>query len=228
MVEYALIAQVLLWVIVLGTFLMSGQASLFHPVTVYLLFHGLVFVVRPILVVLFGFDAVWNYMIFAPTPEDLVRSMAVSSLALVVLCSTCLAFGWCRVGDYSAQPRSFTQLERNSLILTTLLLTPIILYSVHVVGSGQATGKMVGATYIMTGTTGYINDAQVMGGALICTWLVFSRFRWPVVMAAAIYVMYRSYQGWARWTILLFFWQPPWSMPGSISAGGCRSGPSCS
>ena len=224
MLEQALAAQVLLWLIVLGFFFCSGQASLFHPVTVYLFFHGLVFVLRPILVVLFGFDSVWKYMVFAPTPEDLVKCMAVSSLALVVFCSVCMAFGWCRVGNYTAH-RSFTQLEAASLALTSLLLAPIILYSIHVTSSGEDTGTRIGGTYIMTGSNGYINDAQVMGGTLICAWLALARFRWPVVLMAAVYVTYRSYAGWARWTIVLFFlaaaltyawqhqrrWMPLWS-----------------
>ena len=110
----ALIAQAVLWLVVAVGFLLSGQASLFHPVTIYLLFHGLVFVMRPILVVCCGFDSVWNYMFFDPSPEILVRSMAVSSVALAVFCSACLAFGWCQAGNYPSQPRAFTQAQLGS------------------------------------------------------------------------------------------------------------------
>lgn len=209
---------------------MSGQASLFHPVTVYLFFHGLVFVVRPILVLCCGFDSVWQYMLFEPTPEQLMRAIAVSSLALVVFCGACMGFGWCRVGDFSERPRAFTPREKLSLVVTTLLLLPLVLYSVRISNSGAATGKMVGGTYIMTGTTGYINDAQVMGGALICAWLIMTRFRWPALLTAVVYVMYRSYEGYGRWTILLLFlaaalayawqrqrlWMPLWSIAGVI------------
>jgi hypothetical protein len=224
--DQALIAQTILWLVVVTGFLISGQASLFHPVTVYLLFHALVFVIRPILVIGCGFDSVWNYMFFDPSPDILVRSLAVSSLALVVFCSTCLAFGWCDSGNYASQPRAFKQLEINGLILTTVLLVPLIAYSIHVGFSGEATGQMIGGTYIMTGTSGYINDAQVMAGSLICAWLMVTRFRWPVVLLAAAYVLYRCYEGWARWTFLLFFlaaalvytwqhqrrWMPIWSI----------------
>jgi hypothetical protein len=224
--DHALIAQVALWLVVLVAFLLSGQASLFHPVTLYLLFHGLVFVLRPILVICFGFDSVWNYMFFDPSPEILVRSLAVSSVALLVFCSTCMAFGWCEVGNYTSKPQGFIQLEKRALVLTTVLLAPIIVYSIHVGFSGAVTGEMVGGTYIMTGSSGYINDAQVMAGSLICAWLMVTRFRWPVVLLAAVYVLYRCYEGWARWTFLLFFlatalvytwqhqrrWMPLWSI----------------
>jgi hypothetical protein len=224
--DQALIVQAVLWLVVVVGFLLSGQASLFHPVTTYLAFHALVFVLRPILVVCCGFDSVWNYMVFDPSPEILVKSLAVSSVALVVFCSTCLAFGWSRAGNYPTQPRTFTQLEKNGLLFTTVLLAPIIAYSIHVGLSGEATGERVGGTYIMTGTSGYINDAQVMAGSLICAWLMVTRFRWQVVLIAAVYVMYRCYGGWARWTFLLFFlatalvyawqhqrrWMPFWSI----------------
>ena len=224
--DQAIIAQAVLWLVVVVGFLLSRQASLFHPVTMYLLFHLLVFVIRPILVIDCGFDSVWNYMIFDPTPEILVRSLAVSSVALVVFCSTCLAFGWCQVGNYASQPRGITGLEKKGLILTTVLLAPLIAYSIHAVSSGKATGEMVAGTYIMTGSSGYINDAQVMVGSVLCAWLLATRFSWPVVLAGAVYVMYRCYEGWARWTFLLFFlatalvytwqhqrrWVPLWSI----------------
>ena len=227
MVEQALAAQVLLWLIVLGFFFCSGQASLFHPVTVYLFFHGLVFVLRPVLVVLFGFDTVWNYMVFAPTPEDLMKSLAVSSLAMVVFCLACLAFGWSRVGDYSTPPRLFTRQETVGLVLASLLLAPVIFYSIHVVNSGAATGKMVGGTYIMTGSSGYINDAQVMGGSLICAWLAVSGFAgqwfcWRRRMFC-IALMGVGHVG----HFCCSLWQRSWFMPGNISAVGCRLGPLC-
>ena len=184
---------------------MSSQASLFHPVVVYLLFHGLVFVIRPILVICCGFDSVWHYMLFDPSPENLVRGLEVSSGALIVFCLVCMTFGWCRIGYYSSQPREFTPLQRDGLILATLLLSPLIAYSIHATSSGEATGERVGGIYIMTGSSGYINDAQVMAASLICAWLMMTRFRWPAVLVALVYVMYRCYGGWARWTFLLFF-----------------------
>src|SRR6516225_8959879 len=83
MVEIALCAQVLVWLIVIGVFLAGGEASLFHPVTWYLIFHGVVFVLRPILVQGFGFDFLWRYMGFHPTDEVFVLTLIVSSVGLI-------------------------------------------------------------------------------------------------------------------------------------------------
>src|SRR5579864_86898 len=97
MIEIALAAQILLWIVVLGLFLVSGQASVFHPVTVYLAFHWLVFVLRPILVQGFGFDTNWNYMMFKPTDAYFVKTLAVSSVALVCFTVACLLNGRSRL-----------------------------------------------------------------------------------------------------------------------------------
>ena len=74
MIEVALIAQVSLWLIVIGIFFWSGQASVFHPGLIYLGFHGLVFVVRPILVYVFNFDSSWAYMEFKPSDEIFIKT----------------------------------------------------------------------------------------------------------------------------------------------------------
>ena len=52
--DLALAAQVLVWLGVIQVFLMTRQASLYHPLSVYLLFHGLTFVARPLLVLAQG------------------------------------------------------------------------------------------------------------------------------------------------------------------------------
>lgn len=88
--ELALAAQVMLWLFVAGIFIFSRQASMFHPLTFYWLFHGAVFVLRPLLVYFFGFDSIWNYMVFQPTDADLVKTLMVSSVALVVFATASL------------------------------------------------------------------------------------------------------------------------------------------
>jgi hypothetical protein len=69
MIEVALGFQVLVWMVVLGVFLASGQATIFHPLGVYWGFHGLVFVIRPLLVHFMGFNSVFYYMGFNPSPQ---------------------------------------------------------------------------------------------------------------------------------------------------------------
>jgi hypothetical protein len=228
MTEVALIAQVIVWLVVLGLFLTSGQASMFHPLSVYLLFHGLVFVLRPILVHFLGFNAMWIYMGFEPTELQFVRALEVSSFALVVFASVNLMAGWCRT-QFSTPP-AFSRDQVTALMIVTVILAPLIAYSIKSSLSGDVAGERVGGTFIMTGATGYTAEAQYMAGPLICAWLAVTRFRPQVLWIVLPYIFYRSYSGWSRWTLLLLFlgialiygwlkrikWPPAWAMVGAL------------
>lgn len=204
MIDLALTAQVLFWLVVLGCFLATGQASLFHPATVYVMFHGLVFVLRPILVYAFGFDANWQYMLFQPTEDYFVRTLAVSSLGLLCFVGACLWVGWTRIEFQDAAQPVFGRVEKSALLITTVILLPAVVYSIYATRHGIE-GERVGGVYIMTNSTGYLNEAQHFAMSLICVWLVLTRFHWANLVPVTIYVGYRVWFGWSRWTILLFF-----------------------
>ncbi|WP_207436469.1 hypothetical protein, partial [Sabulibacter ruber] len=72
MIELALIAQVLVVALVVAVFLFSGTASMFHPLSFYLIFHTLVFVLRPILLHVYQFDNVWLFIGFWPSAQQFV------------------------------------------------------------------------------------------------------------------------------------------------------------
>ena len=194
-----------IWLILLGIFLTSGQASLFHPLTFYLGFHGVVFVLRPILVHYLGFDTLWRYMRLAPTEEDFIRTLAVSSVALAVFSITCLWAGWSKTGFTNDKPDSFSIPERRGLMLTTLFLAPVIAYSIKSLMGGEMRGENVGGVFILQGASGYTLEAQNMIGPLICAWLAVTRFKRILLVPLAVYVAYRAYAGWNRWTIVLLF-----------------------
>lgn len=225
MIEIALAGQVTLWVIAIGIFAASRQASIFHPITAYLGFHGLVFVVRPILVHSYGFDTNWNYMRFKPTDEYFVQTLAVSSVAMVAFVAACLSAGWSRLVFAKASPPEFTVAERRALLITTLLLIPTAAYSIFATRNGIE-GERVNGIYIMTNSTGYVNEAQHFVMPLLCAWMLVTRFHWLNCLPSLLYVGYRVWFGWSRWTILLFLlmvtvaycwyhrkkWLPLWSV----------------
>lgn len=224
--ELALLGQVMLWLAVGLAFLLTRQASIYHPLTVYLGFHGLVFVIRPLLVCYLGFHGQFDFMQFEPSEASLVRALLVSSVGLVAFSVSSLAFGWSSVRFTSPSPPPFTSFQKRSLVAVTVILTPIILYSMHSLVSGGLQVEDRGGRYVMVGASGYTIEAQVMGGSLICAWLGITRFRWPALLVVLPYVLYRSWAGTARWTILLLFlvivltyawqargkWPPFWSI----------------
>ena len=204
MIEIALVLQVVVWLTAVAIFIASRQASVFHPVTVYLGFHGMVFVLRPILVHAFNFDSNFVYMEFAPSDEIFIRTLGVSSVAMVSFVATCLLTGRSRLVFEDPAPPMFTRLERRALLVTTVMLLPAMLYSIYATRYGVA-GERVNGIYIMTNSTGYLNEAQDFIMPLLCAWMVVNRFHWLYLMPSALYIGYRAWYGWSRWTILLFF-----------------------
>ena len=199
-IEVALTAQVLVAVVVAGAFLASGQASLFHPAASYLAFHSVVFVIRPLLVYAFGFDSIWQYMVFVPGESAQVRTLVMTSVALIVFVAMSLWAGRCKTEFASKVPPRFTPVQLRALRYTTLTLLPLVLFSIYYTRGGAETAgeRAANGVFIMTNSTGYLNDAQVMLGPLLCAWLVVTRFHWGNFIFISIYVAYRSWVGWSR------------------------------
>ena len=228
MLDIALVAQVVVWLAVVGVFAASGQASVFHPSLWYLAFHGIVFVVRPWLVFHLGFHHVWDYMQFKPEEEDFIRTLGASSLGLVVFVTANWYTGRPRVQFSAKLAAPFSVLERRALVCTTLVMLPLVAGSIYATREGQDSigQRAANGVLIMTHSTGYLNDAQFALAPLLCLWLVGTRFNWLNLIIIFAYVGYRSYYGWQRFTIILFFlmvilafcwhkgwrWLPLWSL----------------
>lgn len=203
-VGLALAAQLLLWLMVIGVFLASRQASIFHPLTFYLGFHGLAFVVRPSLVHFLGFDSLWNYMVFEPAEADQIKTLAVSSIALIVFAAASVWAGRSNVTFVKARTEPVTPAEWRTLILVTVLLAPVVAYSIIRSNTGGFQGELRGSTFVLTGDSGYVLEAQFMATPLLCIWLAATRFKWQGLVLLALYVGYRAYWGWMRSTLVLF------------------------
>ena len=203
--ELALYAQTILWLVVLGLFLASGQASLFHPSMLYLFFHALVFVLRPMLVYYLGFDSIWRYIGIQPTEADLIKTLAVSSVALLVFVGTNTVVGRARVVYPAEPPGSFSPRQEQAFYLLSILLFPLMIWSIRNSTSGEVMGeRAANGIYILTGTTGYLKDAQFVIAPMLGVWLLLRRFGWLNLLPVAVYVAYRAWCGWLRFTIIAF------------------------
>ncbi len=201
--ELALYGQVLVWLAVVLVFLITGQATLYHPLTVYLCFHALVFVARPWTVHYLNFDREWLYMQFEPSEHQFIRALLASSLALLVFAAATLGFGWCRPEFRTAVPEPFSLVQKQALLVLTVLLGPLIAYSLHGMFSGAFGVENRGGTYVISSGSGYALEAQYLAGPLICAWLAVTRFRWYALLLLAPYVFVRTYAGTSRWSIVL-------------------------
>ncbi|HLS27483.1 MAG TPA: hypothetical protein VK041_02460 [Opitutales bacterium] len=200
MIGFELIIQWTVFAIVALALAYRGQLTIFHPVTVYLAFHCIVFCIRPTLVYFFKFDTIWEYIGFWPTDDEMILALYLSSAGLVVF-----AAAFAAVSPYGAprnfvKPRKFSLGEQRAFWATAVLLVPFGIYSIF---GADMQGERVGGVYIMTGTTGYINDLQQVLIPITILIIVLCRWRWFSFLPLVVFLFYRTTQGWGRWTIIL-------------------------
>lgn len=192
--------------------LIRGQLTPFHPTSFYLFFHVVVFCVRPTLVKYADFDTVIDYMRLAPSPGVLSKTLWVSSFALVVFC---VSFGSVAAGARpwdSGEPPTVTPAMRKAFWAMALFMVPAGLYSIY---GADMQGHHVGGVYVMTGTSGYVNELQQVFVPFVVLFAFVHRWRWWSFIPLLWFIAYRSMQGHARWMmiypliflILIYLWQ---------------------
>ncbi|MGE3689826.1 MAG: O-antigen polysaccharide polymerase Wzy [Novosphingobium sp.] len=194
-----------------ATFLVAGfyffrhpAFSIFHPLTIYMAFHGVVFVLRPVWAWYAEFRAIYGYFSFTPSLEDKLTALLAANLGFVVFFVASLAAG--NVPMRFKQDR-FAIAERDRLqrifprVLAVCL--PIGGYSMlHFWGGiddgsaymGMTLDRATG-TFISTSGNGYLLEAQIMLasiGALIA-WVY--RFRLFALAPLAAFIVLRAGTG---------------------------------
>ena len=195
-VQWAVLVVVTLFMLV------RGQLTLFHPSSIYLAFHALVFCLRPTLVQVADFDFAFNYMGFDPSVEILRKTLWISSGSLLLfIISFCIATNE-RGITHLVNGFRVTRAMKKTFLLTSLLFLPLGFYSVFF---AQISGERVGGVFIMTGSSGYANDAQQVFIPLTILFMVMFRWKWWTFLPFLLFVFFRLNQGWARWTVILPF-----------------------
>ncbi len=214
------------WLVLFGVaavLAMRGQLTPFHPTSFYLLFHTIVFCIRPTLIYAFDFDNVWDYMLLNPEPEHLQMTLVLSSAGLIIFC---VAFAFAcphtTLEPRKEKFRDLTRDERVGLFLTALVFVPAGFFSIF---KAQVEGERIGGVFIMTGTSGYLNDLQQVLVPMVVLAIIAFRWRWYAFIPLLIYIYFRAGQGHARWTFvipiiaigLFYLWQhrkmfPSWKI----------------
>jgi oligosaccharide repeat unit polymerase len=192
-------------------FFRTKYAAFYHPFTVYLIFHFLVFVLRPWLEYFADFHLVWEYMQFQPTNDDRAYALAVSSVTLFVAGFTLNFMTKGIVNSQKTEFRVSSKLDRRILLILWVLLGPIAIYSMKsiingfsesVAGHVEAEHLSNGAT-VFTNTTGYLIDAQNMLFGLGILTIVIMNFKPTSYIPLLAFVCARLFVGSGRWGAII-------------------------
>lgn len=191
-----LFAGVVVW------FARSPASSWFHPLTVYLGFHGLVFTIRPLLAYYYDFGFVYKLYQFTPDLHAKVMALAAADLGLI-------AFAWMSLKFGSAPirfPHKGTDTAERATMLRPLLvvmavLTPLAAYSLYGYWQESSGAETTMVTDLTTGTTihsggsGYLQEAQLMLVPLTVLFAWLNRFRLWSLIPLALFVLFRAGTG---------------------------------
>ncbi len=211
LVELALLLQVVVFAVVVFAFLRSGRATVFHPLTFYLLFHAVSFVMRPTLIYLFDFHTIAWRIGYLPSEAEFAKTCIITSFGLAVI-----AFFTLRIRHERADPDprgvSFDRIHEKAFWLACAVIAPLALYSMYLSLGGfgwegyakiQVVRNLEHGKFLYTNTTGYLAAAHTMLGYLAVIFMVKHRFRLLSLMPFCAYLVYRGILGHGRWFIIL-------------------------
>lgn len=209
MYEFLLIAGVVLWGAVTFWYLRQPAASAFHPVTFYLLFHFVLFAVRPILARAQGFDGIYRNIGFTPSMAEKSIVLLGADLALVVFVGMAM---WIGRDPLSVAPgfaaRAAAPRFTPSLWLTFALCGPLATWSLldslgdSFAGSTTMIFDVRSGQSVNTVGNGYLADAMLMAGPLAVLFAWAGRFRAWALLPVALFVLAKAGTG-GRWPFVM-------------------------
>lgn len=193
--------NVILWVAAFLFLILKTKNSVYSPLFWYYIFHFVVFVYRPVCVLYFDFDFVFNYMRLEPTEAELKQALWVAMLGLVSI--SCGYYAVARQQVYTlVQIEGTTRRMKIAYGVFVAFAAPIVLYSIATTSQGIQ-GDRIGGVYVLVGTTGYIIDAQLMVLPLALLWLVVNRFRPDSFIPLLAFLAYSMVFGRVRWMMVV-------------------------
>jgi hypothetical protein len=211
MYDLHLIFSLAFWLMLVVIYAHSRCASIFHPITYYLFFHGLVFVIRPFFQYYLELNSVYNLYRFWPDADVKHTTLFIANLGL-------LSFyvGASLTGNIQMRFWDQSRLDRQNrfgrrLVEALILSLPLIIISLrYALSANFGETNLVNlardaSTFhtIYTDTTGYIVDANVMLGAFGSAIAWAFRFRLLALAPLLSFVALRLTVGWSRYTFVM-------------------------
>jgi oligosaccharide repeat unit polymerase len=176
-------ANVILFVVVAVLYLRHPAASVFHPASIYLAFHGVVFVGRPILSRVYDYRFVYQLYEFQPTWGDRITVILAANLGFLAFMGAVM-----RVANQPMvfQQDTFDRIQRDMMIkpfmIVAAIIGPIALYSAFwrwdTAANDASTMVRAGTgVLINTDSNGYFYQVQTALASLTVMFAWLFRFR---------------------------------------------------
>ena len=194
-----LFASAAIYITVLMIYANSKFASVYHPISFYLLFHGFVFVVRPFFAYFDSYYNIYWAFRFTPSADTKVIVIVVANIGLLAF----VAGAW-RTGKtvltFRQGPEDLAERKRliAPFLLVLALLTPLAISSVLGIYAGAGgTMRLDRSAGISINTTanGWFLEAQIMLVPLSVLTAWIFRFRWWSLLPLAAFVLVRAGTG---------------------------------
>jgi len=192
-----LVASALIFAGAVVFYLRHPAASVFHPATLYLTFHGLVFVIRPWFAWYFNYKNMYVAIGFTPSLWDKTNVLICTNLALIVFLTVVL-----RV---AREPLKFkhdaADVQERSVLLTSFWPIALVLggfgvYSLWWIWGFRASGEAIMEMDTYTGATrlsasnGYFLGLSATLGAISVMIAYLGKFRpWALLPFAGFMVL---------------------------------------
>ena len=184
MYEALLIGSALLYLAVGAAYARSRQAHFAHPATFYLAFHGLVFVLRPMLAAWLEFDFIYRLYDFTPSMADKITVIPGANLGMLVFVGG--ACWLCRGGEAlpDRDDAAWRDRLRQPVLIAGAMIAPLGIWS-QLSNWGQRAGlydSMVRdaatGTLINTSQIGWFTDLGLALAPLAVLLVWVARYRW--------------------------------------------------
>jgi oligosaccharide repeat unit polymerase len=216
MIEFALLANVIVFTALLVFLARRGYINVYSGLFIYFAFHFVAFVQRPIVVYLFDIRSEFIFMRYMPTEEVMVETIFISNVGLLsFVLGYLVSLRFTPILPTFILPQ-VSAAERKSFALAFFALAPLIFYSFYLVltmreglvealdeiGSITMTIDPATGTPLFQDTSAYIVFARNMALPFASCVILIGRGRWwsfvPLALCAFI-----SLQTGGRWQFVI-------------------------
>jgi oligosaccharide repeat unit polymerase len=184
MYDFMLVFSVVFFVVLTVIYVRHPACSVYHPATAYLIYHLVVFVVRPIFARVYNFDMIYNAIGFRPSVSDKITVLIGTNLALFSFLAT--------LAVIAKEPLVFKQFPREVDRRRELLkyFWPVALplgilgaYSLYWQWGIESSSELLGEVDLRSGframeaTNGYFLAAGSMLAILVVLYAYLHRFK---------------------------------------------------